>query len=454
MNDIQPLEHPLEPYGSLLRQLLEVQQNERSRGASVEQAFLQAVRQSCHSDHVGLVEHSGPSWELLDQVPHGPFPISIEGLTQALEQGWKLSLDGPMHRHGWRLPGAERAGWLAIPIPRRGRRTTLLVGPSRLPPGQITGLLGQCLRALLVCAWAQPSASRERNEAFVLDTWKQEYGFLPYSLFLRRRELFRRRLHAMTVCFEPIVEFAHDHLRVVGYEALARDPESGQAPEDLFHSAELFETPLVEELDTYFLNKALERFRDAAPPSTELSVNVSPRTLLQEDLVSTLAGMLAWHRHEGHQLVLEISEKSRIPGSQEERFEPDSRAFTRQLVHLQDDLGIRFAIDDFGSGHASIARVAALHPMTLKVDREILHSSIARETLRFLVDLVHRQVLPVTRIVAEGVDDRCPLSLRELHRIGLQHLQGHRVGRAEPSPAPLDPDTARGLLREWNLAPG
>ena len=93
--------------------------------------------------------------------------------------------------------------------------------------------------------------STQLIEAAIIDDLKEAYKFISLPLYNRRFELFCDRLKTMTIYFEPILEL--DSLSISGWEALARDPNTGKAPADLFQAAELWGVQFMIELDQYFL---------------------------------------------------------------------------------------------------------------------------------------------------------------------------------------------------------
>ena len=88
--------------------------------------------------------------------------------------------------------------------------------------------------------------------------------------------------------------------------------------------------------------------------------------------------------------------------------------------------GCRFAMDDFGTGYANLARLAALPFSIVKLDRSLLHSGQERDVVLFeeLLHMFHRIGL-VT--VAEGVETQSQ-ALR-VTRLGADLIQGFYYSR-------------------------
>lgn len=120
-----------------------------------------------------------------------------------------------------------------------------------------------------------------------------------------------------------------------------------------------------------------------------------------------------------------------------------------RLRELTKSLRVNFAIDDFGVGCASLDRVSSLNLTQIKVDRAILHHSMAKKELELIVQLAEealnqdRSAEP-RAVVVEGVDSESPISLHDLHQIGINYVQGYITGSpARPSLDPLSDEVRR-----------
>jgi EAL domain-containing protein (putative c-di-GMP-specific phosphodiesterase class I) len=282
-------------------------------------------------------------------------------------------------------------------------------------------------------------------EATVLDGLKQASGFVSKRLYDRRFALFESRLQQMVVYFEPILEL--DQVQIFGWEALARDPFSGKsdklvAPVDLFKSAELWGTEFTTELDLHFLRCATETYQrkrqekqlNRSSDIRPLSINVYPATLMRTVYRETLRQIIKEEKLiDGANLTLEISEKTELPEPEDRHYsEPYWAEYRRKLKQHMKDFRVRFAIDDFGVGYASVARLAGLRPTYVKIDREVLLAS-SIEALRLTIDYINELLLELgsgSVIIVEGVEGQPPFDLKTLKEIGVNYIQGHLVGKA------------------------
>ena len=217
-------------------------------------------------------------------------------------------------------------------------------------------------------------------------------------------------------------------------EALVRwqHPTRGLVPPDEFIPAAQ-ETGLIRPLTLYVLDEALRQCRAWRDEGLGLavSVNLSPRNLLDLDFPGQVAKMLAERELEPGLLELELTESALLA---------NPKRATAVLQELS-ALGVRLAIDDFGTGYSSLAHLRNLPIDAIKIDRSFV-TDMAREAtdlaiVRCMVDLGLNLGLDV---VAEGVETGAVLE--QLRGLGCTSAQGYHL-----SP-PLPPEQLRSWLLE------
>ncbi|MCZ2839403.1 putative bifunctional diguanylate cyclase/phosphodiesterase [Modestobacter sp. VKM Ac-2985] len=220
--------------------------------------------------------------------------------------------------------------------------------------------------------------------------------------------------------------------RVVGVEALVRwpHPQLGLLMPDRFIVlAE--QTGLIAPLTDLVLRRALadaRGWREAGRRLT-VAVNLSARLLHDPQLPARVSAALRAERVAPEDLELEITETAAM--------EDPERAMT-VLGQLR-LLGVRLSVDDFGTGHASLAHLSRLPVDVLKVDRSFVAGldtePAARAIVRSTIDLGHALGLSV---VAEGVE-----TVEQWHQLaawGCDLAQGWWLAR--PVPAAVVPAVA------------
>ena len=234
---------------------------------------------------------------------------------------------------------------------------------------------------------------------------------------LERDEL---RLH-----YQPQIDLASG--RIVSWEALLRwdHPERGLLePGEFIVVAE--ETGLIVALGAWVLAEACEQaMRWTSLPGTvgapEIGVNLSARQLTQPELLDVVEDALTRTGLHPSRLCLEVTESVVME---------DASGSARTMAALR-ELGVRLAIDDFGSGYSALSSLKRFRVDVLKVDRAFVaglgRNSTDGPIMAAIIDLAHALGL---RAVGEGVERADQLAV--LRSLGCDVGQGFFFGRPEP----------------------
>ena len=217
--------------------------------------------------------------------------------------------------------------------------------------------------------------------------------------------------------------------RIVGVEALVRWPHPvyGLIPPDEF--IPLAErTGLIGPLTRWVLERAIRQCRDWEQSGLPLkmAVNLSARTLYDQELLSTVTGLLQAYAIAPSRLTLEITESTLM--------DDPERARTA-LAGLR-ALGVSIAIDDFGTGYSSLAYLKRLPIDEIKIDKAfVLGLGVDADPADVaIVRAVVAMARPLQcEVVAEGVESwEIWMFLREL---GCDLAQGYYLSRPLPAAA-------------------
>ena len=241
------------------------------------------------------------------------------------------------------------------------------------------------------------------------------------------------RTQQLVLHYQPKVALADG--AVVGVEALVRwrHPVDGLLYPDSFVSvAEA--SGQIDALTRHVLSQALaqaRRWRDAGL-ALKVAVNVSMDNLARLDFPEFVLRETAHHGVPPTELLLEVTES---------RLMRDARAPMDILTRLRlKHIGL--SIDDFGTGHSSLAQLRDIPFDELKIDRGFVHGSRELATQRAIfnasLDMAHQ--LEMTA-VAEGVEDRADWDF--VRESGCDIAQGYFIGR--PMPADALPE----WMRQW-----
>ncbi len=153
-----------------------------------------------------------------------------------------------------------------------------------------------------------------------------------------------------------------------------------------------------------------------------VAVNLSMRNLRDTNLPDAIESLLAQHGVPPHLLCCEITE-SAVMGDAEHTLEVLNRLFA---------LGVRIAIDDYGTGYASLSYLKRLPADELKIDRAFVqHMTTDRADqaiVRSTVNMAHSLGM---HVVAEGVEDQATWDLLETLRCDI--AQGYYLSRPIPA---------------------
>lgn len=226
----------------------------------------------------------------------------------------------------------------------------------------------------------------------------------------------------IALAFQPIVEAATG--RVSGFEVLARwHRKDGPVPPMEF-VALAERVGLLTALTDRVVAGAVRQLRTwlLAGLDARVTVNLSPRNLLEPDLPRRVASALQAAGVPAERFGIEVTENTLMT-------DPDRAA--RTIAELR-ELGIPIAIDDFGTGYSSLAYLHRLPISAVKIDksfmRDVATAESGRAIVRATVDLAH--ALDFT-VVAEGVEDE--QTLRVVRDLGCDLVQGFHVGHPIPA---------------------
>lgn len=218
----------------------------------------------------------------------------------------------------------------------------------------------------------------------------------------------------VTVVYQPLVSAATGALN--GVEALARwfTASGPVSPEVFIPLAE--RSGLIDKLGMHVLQKSLQNAR--AWPRLKLSVNVSPIQLCNPAFASSVSRLLDDEGFDPSRLTLEITEGVLMTN-------PDQAKRAIDELHKT---GVRFSLDDFGCGYASIGALRQFGFDSMKIDRSLVCAADkegkGQDVLRATIALATALSIPVT---AEGIETSAQADI--LRGAGCDQLQGYLVGR-------------------------
>lgn len=241
-----------------------------------------------------------------------------------------------------------------------------------------------------------------------------------------KRQLREREIRLREACdpasissvFQPVVDLETGS--VVMYEALTRfSCDHGLNTAEWFEEA--VHLGMSAELEIAALARTVAALVEHGDDEVNVSVNVSPDTLLSPTLMATLAPI------DLSRVVIEITEHAQI----------QDYAQTKSVFDRLRKGGAKLAIDDAGAGFASLRHILDLMPDIIKLDISLVRGIDSDQPRRALAaGLISFANEIGAEIVAEGIETGDELAC--LKYLGVHLGQGYILAR----PAPIDQATA------------
>jgi EAL domain-containing protein (putative c-di-GMP-specific phosphodiesterase class I) len=213
---------------------------------------------------------------------------------------------------------------------------------------------------------------------------------------------------------------------ITGVEALIRwhCPGRGLVPPDRFIGA-LEDSALILPVGAWALRRAcadLASWDDAGLPPINMAVNLSARQFRQPFLARFVQDTLRDQGLPPQRLELELTESLLL----------EDNAATRDVLGALAALGVRVAMDDFGTGHSSLSYLKRFDIDTLKIDQsfvaELPHDD---EDLAIAAAIIAMGRSLQMRVVAEGVETEAQAECLGL--LGCDEVQGYLLSRPLPA---------------------
>lgn len=187
--------------------------------------------------------------------------------------------------------------------------------------------------------------------------------------------------------------------KIIGFEALIRwnHPSKGLLyPNDFIYLAE--ETGLIIPIGKWILKTAcnqLKEWADMGYNDIIMAVNLSARQFKEKDLALTVCKIVEETGVDPKRLVLEITETVAL----------DEPEYTIETIKELSNIGVRFSLDDFGTGFSSMNYLKKLPIDAIKIDKSFLSSVLDdvsdQKIIQAIISLARNLNI---QVIAEGVE--------------------------------------------------
>jgi diguanylate cyclase (GGDEF)-like protein/PAS domain S-box-containing protein len=300
-----------------------------------------------------------------------------------------------------------------------------------------TESIAAVMSAVDVACYAAKDHGRNRIHVYETDNVPERHREMQWVSRLQRAcEQGRLEIH-----FQPIVPISAGAERRAHYELMLRlRDEHGQLvrPVEFIPAAERYN--VMAAVDRWVVRQALGSIvaRGRVGDDFTVAINLSGTTLNDDRFLEFVIGELATLDLAPGALCFEITETAAIASLSSAVY------FMRELR----DRGVRFALDDFGSGVSSFSYLKTLPVDYLKIDGQfvenVVRDPIARSKVAASCQVARAMAV---KTIAERVESAEVLAV--LATLGVDYAQGYHI--AEPAPLALFPHPIRPLALRGSL---
>ncbi|AJH77298.1 EAL domain-containing protein [Heyndrickxia coagulans] len=228
---------------------------------------------------------------------------------------------------------------------------------------------------------------------------------------------------SLTSYFQPIIRIQDN--QIYGYESLLRTrlPNRNIPPGLLFDAAH--KTGLHSLLDLRAREAALKARAEKLPRGVKSFINFLPASIYDYKFcLRHTFTLIEQYDISPEDLVFEVVETEKI----------NDIHFLKKILGIYRDLGVSVALDDLGSGYATLETLKILNPNYVKIDRFFIsHCDENKVKQRFLQEVMKIAGETGIYVLAEGIERE--EELLYCKSIGMHLAQGYYIGKPAPEPA-------------------
>lgn len=226
----------------------------------------------------------------------------------------------------------------------------------------------------------------------------------------------------ISVAMQPVVRIDFSSLKpdrikpyeIVGYEALFRCSSINANVQDVITTAE--KTGLISKITEAVVQevgKAIHSGQLSLTQNQTVSVNVSAIELLDQTFAASFMHLLNKNKINPETIYIEVTETAFI----------DNLDLARENINQLKKQGVRFAMDDFGTGYASIQILRYIDIDRIKIDRSYtskLDNKLEQSLIKTVIWMARSLKMD---LVAEGIETK--EQMRILSGLGCEFGQGY-----------------------------
>ena len=261
---------------------------------------------------------------------------------------------------------------------------------------------------------AQMEAKKRRLSSFIFERnlFEEDIGLKNIFWIKRINEAILNDL--VVLYYQPLYDVKND--TIDKFETLMRmkTPQGDIISPDRFLPVAK-KTSLYSKLTVILLNKIFDKLKEE---KYNFSINLSFLDISNKDTTEYLLALMKEHPEESKRLIIEITESEGILNYREVvEFMIESRKF-----------GVRFAIDDFGSGYSNFTYLMDLNVDYIKIDGSIISSILKNDKVHYITKMITEFCKYCgLKTVAEYVSNR--QIYERLVDLEIDYAQGYYIGK-------------------------
>jgi EAL domain-containing protein (putative c-di-GMP-specific phosphodiesterase class I) len=216
------------------------------------------------------------------------------------------------------------------------------------------------------------------------------------------------------MAFQPIIDWQTKS--IYAYEALVRGPQ-GEGAGWVFGR--------INDTNKYYFDQAcrVKAIETAAKLGcgTFLSINFLPNAVYNpETCIKATIEAADLYGFDLTKLIFEVTEGEQIP----------DKDHLNRIFRSYSKRGFQTAIDDYGSGYATLDWLTELKPDILKLDMQLIRNIEQHPAKQFIVEQTIAQCeLQGTKVLAEGIETKAELDY--LASVGIRFMQGYYFAKPQ-----------------------
>jgi diguanylate cyclase (GGDEF)-like protein len=286
--------------------------------------------------------------------------------------------------------------------------------------GVVVGSPPQPAERLLAEADAAMYAAKSFGPGQLKTFWREAHSALGVKEHLQEEITQAVSEHQLAVYYQPVVEL--DDGKQIGAEALLRwkHPDGLRLPELVLPS--LHTSDMIVPVGTWVLEQACQEAArwEADRAGLQIEVNLSVQQVLHPELLATVKRALRCSGLEAHRLLVEVNGSAVAE-------DPSAMAALACLASL----GVRIAIDDFGTDHSSLHLLEHCPIDVIKVNKSFVAGlGVLAMDDAIVTGIVRLAHAVGSTCIANGVETA--EQYRALRDIGCDGAQGFFIGQPSP----------------------